>query len=104
VYAGASGVIKALGGRVAPPRNQGRLDWSANQLIYAVREPFPSKSSEANMVYGVITPDEPLVLHSHMALNGIIFSDGVESDYLAFNSGAVATVRVANQKSKLIVR
>ena len=104
VYAGAAGVVKALGGQVVPPRNHGRLDWSANQLIYAVREPFPSKTSQVRMVYGAITPERPLVLHSHMADNGVIFSDGVESDYLAFNSGAVATIGVADKKTKLIIR
>lgn len=103
VYAGAAGVIKALGGKVVSPPNHGRINWDANQLIYAVREPFPSKSSQAHMVYGTITPDKPLVLHSHMADNGVIFSDGIEADYLAFNAGAVATIRVADKKSKLIV-
>jgi len=27
-----------------------------------------------------------------MADNGVIFSDGIEADYLAFNSGATATI------------
>jgi hypothetical protein len=27
--------------------------------------------------------------------NGVIFSDGIESDFLRFNSGAIATVGVA---------
>jgi len=103
VYAGAAGVIQSLGGKVVPPANYGRMDWSANQLIYAVREPFPSKSSQARMVYGTITPNKPLVLHSHMADNGVIFSDGIEADYLAFNRGAVATIRVADKKSRLIM-
>ncbi len=30
-----------------------------------------------------------------MAGNGVIFSDSIESDYLAFNSGATATIYVA---------
>jgi len=103
VYAGAAGVVKALGGQVVHPPNQGRLDWEANRLIYAVREPFPSKSSQATLVYGTITPDKPLLLSSHMAENGVIFSDGVEEDYVAFNSGAKTTIRVADKKTSLII-
>lgn len=35
---------------------------------------------------------------------GVIFSDGVERDYIAFNSGVVATVGLAERKAHLIVR
>jgi NAD kinase len=104
VYAGAAGVIKALGGQVVPPANHGRLDWEADQLIYAVREPFPSKHSQASMVYGTITTNQPLVIRSHMAEHGVIFSDGVEQDYVAFNRGTAATIRLARRKTRLIVR
>jgi hypothetical protein len=34
---------------------------------------------------------------------GVIFSDGVEADYVAFNSGAIATVRIAQQKTNLVI-
>lgn len=100
VYAGAAGIVQALGGKVEPPRQP--LQWDDNKLIYTVREPFPSKSSQASMVYGLITPDQPLILHSNMADNGVIFSDGVESDYVSFNSGAVATIAIADKKTRLI--
>jgi hypothetical protein len=55
-----------------------------------VREPWPSKTTGASLVYGIITPKQPLILSSAMADNGVIFSDGMEMDYLAFNAGAVA--------------
>ena len=80
VFAGAAGVVKALGGHLLPPPDHGRVDWEADSLIYAVREPFPSKSTQATMVFGTITPNKPLLLNSHMAENGVIFSDGIESD------------------------
>ncbi len=38
-----------------------------------------------------------------MATNGIIFSDGVEADYLEFNSGAELTLSTAPTKASLIV-
>jgi hypothetical protein len=33
---------------------------------------------------------------------GVIFSDGVEADALAFNAGAVAAVRAANRQTRLV--
>jgi len=102
VYAGAAGVIQALGGQVTPPPNAGRLPWDTEHLMYAVREPFPSKVSETNKVFGVVTKNAPLTITSHMAGNGVIFSDGTESDYLAFNAGSTATITLAKHKARLV--
>ncbi len=38
-----------------------------------------------------------------MADNGVIFSDGMEMDYLAFNAGAVAKIEVAGRRARLVV-
>ncbi len=102
VYTGAVGIINALGGEVNMPKNDGRFEWDENLLMYAVREPWPSKNSQANMVFGVITPDKPLTLTSHMSDYGVIFSDGIEKDYLAFNAGLTATIQIAESKAHLI--
>jgi hypothetical protein len=37
-----------------------------------------------------------------MPQNGVIFSDGVETDYLEFNSGAMADIGLAEQRVNLI--
>ena len=103
VYTGAAGIITSLGGHVVPPPNNGRFDWDADWLIYSVREPFPSKVTRTSMIYGVIHPDKPLKVTSNMAENGVIFSDGIESDYLNFNSGTEATVTLADHKASLVV-
>ena len=103
VYAGAAGVIRALGGTVIPPPDHGRLAWDEDHLIFSVREPFPSKTTGTSMVYGTVTREAPLKLVSHMGANGVIFSDGVEGDYLAFNHGATATISLAPRKARLIV-
>jgi len=102
VYAGAAGVIQALGGQVTPPPNAGRLPWDTDHLMFAVREPFPSKISKTNKVFGVVTNEEPLTLTSHMAGNGVIFSDGIENDYLEFNAGSTATITLAKHKARLV--
>ena len=102
VYRGAAGVVEALGGRVIPPPNGGRLNWSDEYLVFAVREPFPSKATGTSIIYGTVTADSPLRIASHMGQNGVIFSDGIEADYLSFNHGAIATIGVAPHKARLI--
>lgn len=34
---------------------------------------------------------------------GVIFSDGIENDFLEFNSGTIAEISIAPQRSKLVV-
>lgn len=80
-----------------------RLPWDTDRLIYVVREPFISKTSGARLVCGEITRDSPLLLESEMPEGGVIFSDGVESDYLAFNAGALASIGIAERRTRLVV-
>jgi NAD kinase len=103
VYAGAASVVKALGGHVIPPVNGGRLSWDTEALMFAVREPFPSKTTGIKLTFGTITRAAPLELTSHMAENGVIFSDGIETDYLAFNAGTTITIGIARRQAKIIV-
>lgn len=77
--------------------------WDAGHLVFTVREPFPSKTSDATLVFGKINSDAPLRLISNMPENGVIFSDGIEADYLEFNSGIEATVSVADKRGHLVV-
>ena len=70
-----------------------RLAWDDRRLLYAVREPFRSRHSEASLVAGLLEPGAELRLESRMAQHGVIFSDGMEEDYLSFDAGAIATVR-----------
>ena len=68
-----------------------------------MREPFPSRTSGARLVFGEIEGEDCLRLESHMPENGVVFSDGIESDYLSFNSGTVLTVGVAADYGQLVV-
>lgn len=79
------------------------LAWDADRLSFAVREPFPSRSSQAGLVYGAVTPGCPLKVRSRMPENGVIFSDGIEADFLAFTAGLEATVTVSANKGQLIM-
>ncbi|BAP54410.1 hypothetical protein THII_0113 [Thioploca ingrica] len=79
------------------------MAWDADFLHFIVREPFPSMTSSANLVFGQITAKQPLQLTSQMSENGVIFSDGIESDFLEFNSGTQAKITLAEKKGYLVV-
>ncbi len=80
------------------------LRWEDRELFFVVREPFVSRVSAAGLVSGAVGDGEPLEIESQMSEGGVIFSDGVESDFLEFNSGALAVIRPAAQRAHLIVR
>ena len=80
-----------------------RLDWEDRQLLFVVREPFLSRNSQAGIVAGTVDASASLELESLMPSEGVIFSDGVERDFLAFNSGTTARMRVAEQAAHLVV-
>jgi NAD kinase len=76
--------------------------WEAKYLFYTVREPFPTHTTGASLVFGRITSQTPLMLNSQMAENGVIFSDGIEKDFLEFNSGTQAVITVAERQGVLV--
>ena len=79
------------------------LEWNDNKLVFVVREPFLSKMSETNIGYGIITKNNKLRIESNMPTKGVIFSDGIESDFLNFNSGSIVEIGIADEKANLIL-
>lgn len=100
VFNMAAGVTAFTGGAA---REGVRLPWEDPRLLYAVREPFQSRHSATRIVAGYIPADAELVLESLMPGGGVIFSDGVETDFLRFESGAVAHIRASRRRANLIV-
>ncbi len=80
-----------------------RFSRTTPELRFTVREPFVSRASLAGIVHGTIRQGESLNILSEMPQNGVIFSDGVESDFLEFNSGVLASIRVSDRTVSLIV-
>ncbi|MBF0345433.1 MAG: sugar kinase [Nitrospirae bacterium] len=97
----ANGVVSRFYGDVQLSAR--RMDWSTDMLVYVVREPFLSKTSQASLTVGEIMINEPLILQSHMPSNGVIFSDGIENDFVKFNSGTSAVIAIAKEKAKLVL-
>jgi NAD kinase len=106
---GAAAITQAAGAASGKSTNckvrlnvKSEFAWDANHLFYTVREPFPTKTTGATLVFGRVTPVTPLILESRMAENGVIFSDGIEKDFLEFNSGTQAVIGIAERKGVLV--
>jgi NAD kinase len=90
-------------GQPSAPAGYDTLPWDAPELRFAVREPFPSRHSQTNLVCGRLTSAEQLRIRSLMPENGVIFSDGIEADRLDFNAGAEVTIGISERRGRLIV-
>jgi NAD kinase len=77
--------------------------WSSKELLFAVREPFPSISTGTSLVFGKLNSSDTLRIESLMGENGVIFSDGIENDFIAFNSGTEAVISIADKKGLMVV-
>ncbi|MBN1264716.1 MAG: hypothetical protein JXA25_04435 [Anaerolineales bacterium] len=102
IVAGATGIASALSGEEIEVDQPQTFAWDADYLYFSVREPWPSTRSGAEITFGKIYPENPLKLVSQMPENGVIFSDGMEADFLRFNSGSEATITTAERKGQLI--
>jgi NAD kinase len=69
-------------------------------LVYFVREAFPSISTKTNMQSGTID-SQPLQVASKMNDGGVIFADGIERDFLAFDWGMNVSISTSSRKLML---
>ncbi|MFN7971401.1 MAG: NAD+ kinase [Acidobacteriota bacterium] len=99
VFNMTAGIASFTGGQPGTPL---RLSWSDPRLVFVVREPFLSRHSQATIVAGTLAPGAHLEMESLMPSGGIIFSDGMESDFLSFESGATLEVRAARSRARLV--
>jgi NAD kinase len=101
IVTGACAIAASVGfrGKVESYR---ALPWDSRELRFAVREPFPSVTSGTSLLQGTIESRARLTVRSLMSDHGVIFSDGIESDFLAFNSGVRAEISIADRHGLLI--
>jgi len=100
IATGALAVASALGD---PPRARYEpFAWDAARLQFAVREPFPSRASRTDLVFGAVDAKSPLEVRSLMGGNGVIFSDGIEADLLEFNAGVSARFGISPRVGRLV--
>jgi len=79
-----------------------QMQWDSPYLWFVVREPYPFGDAGVTMTFGKIDKRHTLTIESGMPTNGVIFSDGIENDYLEFNSGMKASISLASQKGRMI--
>lgn len=105
IKSGSMGIAKAFGLASAEDISDvsDAMCWDSSSLQFAVREPFPSRHSSASIVAGSIYPSERLKITSQMADYGVIFSDGIEDDFLEFKAGVTAEISVADRVGRLVV-
>lgn len=107
VLAGAAAICQPIADELPyelPPMSLPETrSWDTKELQFAVREPFPSKTSTATLVHGLIHDHVKLQVTSLMPEHGVIFSDGVEADYLEFNAGLIAEIGLADRRGYLVV-
>jgi NAD kinase len=103
ILTGAANIVNEISDMKINMQKDRKFEWNMDYLYFSVREPFTSKTSKSDIVFGKITNGCPLRIQSQMPENGVIFSDGIENDYLQFNSGIEAVISVAEKKGHLIV-
>ncbi len=103
ILTGAANIANGISDQKIKVQQERSLPWNIDYLYFSVREPFPSKTSGADIVFGKVTKRSPLKILSQMPENGVIFSDGVEGDYLQFNSGIEATITIAEKRGHLVI-
>jgi len=103
VLSGASGIVNAVGGGKLKIAQKKPTPWDADYLTFSVREPFPSRTTGTDLVFGKVGADRPFAVTSLMGERGVIFSDGIENDFLEFNSGTTVRISIAEAKGRLVV-
>lgn len=99
VFNMARGVTQLTAGT---PGSAVRMNWEDPRLLYVVREPFASRHSQVSLIAGLLLEGQEILIESQMPSGGVIFSDGVEEDFLEFNSGAIARIAASAKKARLV--
>lgn len=101
VVTGSMAIAQSLG-LLGRDFNYQPMPWDTPTLEFAVREPFPSRASQTSLVHGQFGNQEPLRIRSRMPDNGVIFSDGIEADFLRFTAGMEATISISPVQGRLV--
>jgi NAD kinase len=75
---------------------------TSRALAWFVREPWPSVGTGTSLNFGLLGESDALTLQSELGEGGVIFGDGIETDYLEFNDGQTVTISVAPETLNLV--
>lgn len=74
------------------------------ELVFVVREPFPSPNTGVSIITGRVKPGTPLTIRSHIPKGGYLFSDGVIEKAIEWNAGCTVTLTVGERFITRIIR
>ena len=74
---------------------------NSKDLVFLVREAWPSRTSGAELVHGLLHEAGNLTIASEMNDGGVCFGDGIESDHLELPYGQVLTIHRAPNSLRL---
>jgi hypothetical protein len=101
---GASGWLRSIATMAAgldgvkSPRLLASLPHAtSSELVFVVREAFPSPDTGTSIVTGRVRPDKPLALISEMPDGGCVFSDGIVEKAVDWPAGSRVTVTVGDR-------
>ncbi|MDJ0974958.1 MAG: hypothetical protein QNJ98_10900 [Planctomycetota bacterium] len=72
------------------------------QLVFFVREAWPSVATQADLVEGLIGERDALAVVSRMETGGVVFGDGIESDRIELRWGQTIRVSTAERRLHLL--
>jgi len=72
-------------------------------LIWFVREPWPSGTTGASLRHGLLPFGQELYALSEMGEGGVLFADGIETDFVEFLEGQSVRVGLAEHALNLVV-
>ncbi len=101
IVTGSIALAQAVSGRTSQGGYAAKA-WDSDTLTFAVREPFPTRTSQTSLVFGEVSSEQPLKVRSRMPENGVIFSDGMDTDFLRFTAGMEAIVGLASERGRLV--
>ncbi len=101
----SSGLIVATGtGATGWARSLSQMSQSSlklpeptqQHLAFFVREAWLSIATGTSLVEGLVDAEHPLTITSEMDTGGVVFGDGIETDFLSFGYGQTLQVRPGN--------
>jgi len=78
-------------------------DPEEQRMAFFVREAWPSVATGTRITEGNLLPGEILKVTSEMNSAGVIFGDGIEDDFLRFDWGTTAEVRLAGRRLEMVI-
>jgi NAD kinase len=72
-------------------------------LIWFVREPWPSGNTGTSLSHGLLPFGQELYALSEMGEGGVLFADGIETDFVEFLEGQSVRVGLAEHALNLVV-